>query len=261
MDNKLLVPNEAVPYILYQRTNYLRFDQNVIYKSLHRIFPNPAYRSLIRLESGLFADQVKARYAESMDYEYKNIQDFLPKTCKVVLDIGCGVAGVDPFLAWHYPEPVVFYLLDKSMTDTKVLYEYRPRASFYNSLLVAKALLIMNGIGEEQIKLLEANEAYAIQTDRKVDLVISLLAWGFHFPVETYLDQVCAILSGQGVVIMDLFREGDGLGRMKERFAHVEIIRERSNQIRIAASKKNRVVCPRSAWLSSCGSEPTRFGA
>lgn len=237
MKNKLQVPPEAVKYILFQRTNYLRFSNSIFYKAAHKIFPDISYKLLITLESRIFKDQIIYRYAESMQNEYASIKDFLPSKCETVLDIGCGVAGVDPYFSWHYKNPIQFFLLDKTFTDNKVVYKYREKASFYNSLLVAKKLLTLNGIDDTQIHLIEANDEYAIPIKTHIDLVISLLAWGFHFPVSTYLNQVLTNLQNDGTLIIDISKESDGINELQRKFQTVNVIREKKDHIRIFARK------------------------
>lgn len=234
-DLELRIPDEAVPYILFQRTKYLRATRNVFYRSIHKIFPATAYKLLVRLESWLYRTRIMDRYTQSMFNEYMSIRMHLPGSCRAVLDIGCGMAGSDPFLARHYPEPVSFLLLDKTVTDRVIFYEYRPHASFYNSLSVAQKLLVLNGIQEERIKLLEADDHFTICVDQKIDLVISLLAWGYHFPVDTYLDQVYSVMSPTGTLIMDLSQKAEGINCLKKRFASVEVIQEKVGQVRVAA--------------------------
>lgn len=238
MNNKLQVPPEAVKYILFQRTNYLRFSNSVFYKAAHRIFPDTSYKLLITLESRFFRDHIINRYAESMHYEYANIKDFLPPKCEAVLDIGCGVAGVDPFISWHYKNPIHFFLLDKSFTDNKVVYEYREKASFYNSLSIAQKLLIWNGIDETRIHLIEADDEYAVPIKTHIDLVISLLAWGFHFPVSTYLNQVLVNLHNDGTLIIDISKESDGINELRKKFQTVNVIREKKDHTRIVARNR-----------------------
>ena len=237
MIHKLQVPGEAVSFILYQRTNYLQFSNSVIYKFLYKIFPNASYKLLVNIESKVFRDQIVNRYAESMHNEYMNIKDYLPDKCESVLDIGCGVAGIDPFIAWHYHLPILFYLLDKTTTDNKIMYGYRQRASFYNSLIIAQKLLVHNHIQGTQIHLIEADDNYTVPITTHIHIVISLLAWGFHFPVNTYLEQVYSLLSDTGILILDVSKNSNGANELRKKFSSVSIIGERKDHIRILAKK------------------------
>ena len=237
MEFQLEVPDAAVRYILYQRTNYLHFTNTAAYKALHKLFPQSSYKLAVGLESRLRAAQTKERYAESMRSEYESLRAFLPSTCRTVLDIGCGVAGIDPFIARHYQNPVDFYLLDKTTTDREILYGFRARASFYNSLSVAQELLALNAIPEERIHPVTANSADSIPVDEKIDLAISLLAWGFHFPVSTYLDQVHSLLSDEGLLILDIQKDTDGIQELRIKFGTVDVILKRDVFSRVAARK------------------------
>jgi hypothetical protein len=48
------------------------------------------------------------------------------------------------------------------------------------------------------------------------------LAWGFHFPVQVYLEEVEAALAPDGVVIIDLRRGLGQEGVVRERFEVVQ---------------------------------------
>ncbi len=237
MEFRLQIPDEAVSYILYQRTQYLRTASTLPYRLSHRLFPQATLRFTVGLESRLRREPVKDRYAKSMSNEYESLRPFLPSACAAVLDIGCGVAGVDPFIAQHYREPVDFYLLDRTATDRRIVYEFRPRAAFYNSLQAAQRLLVLNGIPVERIHLLQADERNSVPVDREIDLVLSLLAWGFHFPVGTYLDRVHDLLSARGALILDVSRQSKGIEELKDKFASVEVILEREAYFRVLAKK------------------------
>ena len=81
--------------------------------------------------------------------------------------------------------------------DRNIHYGYEKTSSFYNSLLVAKDLLVMNGVSEDFIILSEAN-GDGILTQNKIDIIISLISWGFHYPIHVYLNRVRELLSQRG---------------------------------------------------------------
>ncbi len=68
-----------------------------------------------------------------------------------------------------------------------------------------------------------------------LDVVISLLAWGFHFPVSTYLDWVCSCLAAGGRLIMDVRRGTDGMKPLAARFSKLSVISETAKAQRICA--------------------------
>lgn len=235
-----MIPDAAVEYILFQRTGYLRFPAAFVDRHLLRRLPFrlPFYNALVAVESRLGPERVKALYREDMRSEYLSIASVLPECCAAVLDIGCGVAGVDVWIDRHYRgQRPVFYLLDRSRVDRSVYYLFEQRAAFYNSLDVARATLVANGIDQRRIHLLEAGDGATVDLPAPVDLVISLLLWGFHYPVQTYCDIVHRRLSTQGVAVLDVRKGTDGLDVLRRRFGRVEVISESPKQSRVAAWK------------------------
>ena len=199
------VPDNAVKYILFQRAGYLVFNNNKILNKLfysNSIFP---YEKALIFESVIFKNRIKNMFINDMLKEYKNIENSLPKNAKSILDVGCGVAGIDVFISNHYKNNNInFYLLDKSKIDKKVYYNFNLKGSFYNSLSASKSLLVNNGIKPNNIKLQEVNENCVILFKQKFDLVISLISWGYHYPVTTYLNQVYDLMNINGVLIIDI---------------------------------------------------------
>jgi len=193
-------PKAAGRYIALQRTHL----QSSAANSARRLFgPRLFNRYLV----GLFTSPAKiaTAYGRELAAEYGSMAPFLPESATSILDIGCGVAGIDVFLFRHYAaQAPQLLLMDKSMTDVSIRYGYRPHASFYNDLDVALAVLAANDIPKARVKLLEAKPGQIIGQARNIDLIVSLLSWGFHYPLDTYLDEALAALSPQGVIIIDL---------------------------------------------------------
>lgn len=173
-----------------------------------------------------------------MQLEYNVIRDHLPNNCFRILDIGCGIAGIDIFIYNHYSsEKICFFLLDKSQIDTGVHYGFKQHGEFYNSLSLAKKTMVLNGIPGSNINLLEATENGYIAIKEPVDLVLSLISWGFHYPVSTYLDNVYEILSDKGVLILDVRKGTDGIQKLENKFGNHYVICDRQ--------KYQRVICRR----------------
>jgi SAM-dependent methyltransferase len=235
--NALAIPDSAIAYILFQRA-YWRLPITPLYRFLDKTLPfqTPLYNLAIAVESRLGKLQIKARYDADMRSEYYSIRQALPTTCVSVLDIGCGVAGINAFIQWHYENKSIdFYLLDKTEVAKVVYYLFKPTGAFYNSLDVAQELLIRNGVPRHAIHTLEANTEYTIPTDASFDVVLSLLSWGFHYPVATYLETVKARLAANGVVILDVRKATDGLATLQRSFQQVDIIQETPKYHRVAA--------------------------
>lgn len=232
------IPDKAVPYILFQRTAYLKYTNSFLYKALRKVSPMPLYKPVVYLESFFRGGAIKDLYMEDMAHEYAVIKNALPEECRSVLDIGCGIAGINIFIQKHYNnEDLKFYLLDKSAVEDNVFYLFNARGAFYNSLDLARDTLMSSGIKKQNIALLEANEKNDISVAGSLDLIISLISWGFHYPIATYLDRVHEILSEKGRLIIDVRKETDGLDLLKSRFSNVQIIEETTTRQRVVCSK------------------------
>jgi SAM-dependent methyltransferase len=187
MDTSFTVPEAALPYIALHRTQ-LRGD-------------------------------LRAEYARSVAEDYELISPVLPAKAQATLDIGCGMAGIDVLLWRHYRNPVINLLDGTGDTPVRVL--YHPTMSPYNSMAVARELLEGNGVPRERIVEWAPDPALTLP---QCDLVVSLLSWGFHYPVSTYLPLVERCLRPGGRLIIDVRRGFGGLDELDQRLWCVEIV-------------------------------------
>jgi len=236
----LNIPDAAVPYILFQRTAYLIYQNNKWINKIIIRLPFLSYDRMVRFESRLFGARIKRLFSADMEREYETIKAYLPQAPKAILDIGCGVAGIDVMLNNHYKaiksSPGI-YLLDKTELNDKVYYGIQKKAAYYNSLDIAKNILIDNGVEASRINMQEVSEDPKIFPGTKFDLIISLISWGFHYPVETYLDQVFDILNQGGTLIIDIRKSTGGEELVKNKFGSYKVIYEAQKHRRILAVK------------------------
>ncbi len=143
----MIIPDHAVRYILLQRTHYIKLQRNFIIKLIKKLLPNKyRYTAFIDLEIFLGNSAIKNDYMADMEEEYLDIKNYLPLKAINILDIGCGIGGIDVFLSKHYnSQETTFDRLDKTQTDT-IYYGFKEKAAFYNSLDVAREFLSLNGI-------------------------------------------------------------------------------------------------------------------
>jgi len=236
--NQIVVPDEAVKYILFQRTAYQRLTNTWANRVFKRFSPFSIYNQIVKVDAKFNPSRIKSLYSDDMQQEYLSIKDFLPDNCSSILDIGCGVSGIDVFISKHYKDQKqVFYLLDKTYTENSVFYEFKQKGAFYNSLEVARELLLRNGMSERNISLLVATDNNEISIDGNVDLVISLISWGYHYPVETYLDRVYNLLNKDGRMIIDVRKNTNGIDLLKHAFGKLDVIFNGDKYQRVLASK------------------------
>lgn len=232
----LNIPNKALAYILFQRTEFSIYATR---RLLLRIVMNkriPIYNMAVKIEALLFPSRTKRLFSLDMEREYDIIKDFLPKKAEHILDIGCGVAGIDIMLHRQF-QNANFYLLDKTEVNSKVYYGIEKEAAYYNSLYIAEEILKLNGVDKSHIFLQEVSEA-PLFPGKKFDLIVSLISWGFHYPIPTYLDYVYNALRPGGMLIVDVRKDTGGDKLLEEKFGPLRIIYEAQKYRRIVVLKK-----------------------
>ncbi len=125
------------------------------------------------------------------------IDDLAPKR---VADIGCGYAFFDLFLARD--ANIELLLIDIESNDRRH-FGFRAEAAAYASLSVARQLLVDNAVRPDTVQTLNPNERPPEEAG-PVDLAVSFLSCGFHYPVDLYLPFLTHALAPGGAAIFDL---------------------------------------------------------
>lgn len=225
MTENINIPDEAIKYILFQRTECLYLTKTRLFKLSNKYSPFSLYKPTVKLDAFLRKKSIRSSFSKDLEQEYLSIRSFLPKKCDSVLDIGCGVAGLDVFLTKHYsPKNIVLYLLDKTKTEKIIYYMFEEKGAFYNSLEIAQKLLLENNIKKGNINLIEATGNNEIIIRNKIDIVISLFSWGFHYPISIYLNTVYELLNDRGCLIIDIRKGTDGKKKLKDKFSEIKTI-------------------------------------
>ena len=118
---------------------------------------------------------------------------------KSVADIGCGYAIFDLFLWQDAQCPIL--LIDLETTSERH-FGYKPTGAAYSNLEVARRFLVANGVSEQSITLRNPL-SFKFTPETQVDLAVSFISCGFHYPVETYLDFFQNNVASEGGVILD----------------------------------------------------------
>jgi SAM-dependent methyltransferase len=182
-----------------------------------------------------------------MEYDYASLSGFLPVSAGRILDIGCGLAAIDVYLYRHYrngPPPELF-LLDRTELTGMPRYGLKTNGEFYNSLAVARRVLSRNGIPKDQVKIFAATADYSLP-DCEFDLVVSLASWGFHYPVETYLDSVWRRLRPGGRIVIDVRTDSGGEKTLAKYFSRLQVLARplEGKAIRFGAEKDGMISRP-----------------
>ena len=190
----------------------------------------------IRLQRTTYKDaETAAAYEKDIQKDFDSIKNFLPENCGKILDIGCGIAGIDLFLSRHYKGIPQIYLFDYDKIDEEIYYGYRKRGSVYNSLSDSMEFLAMNGVDKGKIEARNVEGGFRLD---QYDVIISLISYGFHYPIETYLREIK--MCKAGIVILDLRKKSKVLDKktlqidlLKNNFDSVEVIADYQKHERI----------------------------
>ena len=91
------------------------------------------------------------------------------------------------------------------------------------------------GITNDKIITMEA-EKENLASLTNIDVVISSIAWGFHFPVGKYVEEVKKLMHQDSVLIMDLRKGQNGIETLQNFFS-VNKILEGKKSIRVWCTK------------------------
>jgi len=145
---------------------------------------------------------VQAEYGEGIAQAFRSFRDYLPDDAEHIADIGSGMAGIDVLLGRHYPDATL-HLLDKEGVSPHINAGFHRRAedfAHYNDFDAALELLAANGVSGRVV----CHDLSAMPfPEMEFDVVVSLLSWGFHYPICTYAPRC------KGVMIVDV-RKGTG---------------------------------------------------
>lgn len=221
---QIKIPNSLLYYIILQRTSYLN-----IYFHLLPVF-------LKKISVFFFQIRIKNKYNQDMISDYESMEDYFPQNISNILDIGCGIAGLDIHIYKKNNQPNI-HLLDRTAMDSSVYYGFEQEGSYYNSLVLAKSFLVINGVREDKIFLYDLEKNTPNFSQDFFDLVISTISWGFHYPVSTYLRIVADSLKSSGVLILDI-RKNTGGEQELELYFDVKPIKDYGKHIRYYCKKK-----------------------
>ena len=152
---------------------------------------------LLRKQRTHYRDPAR-EYGEELRHTFATFSHLLPAKARRVLDIGCGMAGIDALLSEHYGHDVDLYLADRQGESPKIRLGFSRAASHYHDFVSALDLLSANAVRIDQVHPINVDQDKF--PSEPFDVVISLLSWGFHYPIDDYAPRIA---SG-GVIIADI---------------------------------------------------------
>lgn len=209
---------------LLQRTDLQKVPK-IIPKGMHPFI----HKKIIAVEAVLRTNQLLRLYYHQMQQDWEQIRQYLPQGTFRLLDIGCGLGGIHA----HHDNSPEIWLVDKDGRSKDLYYGFEAQASYYNRLdVTAPYLTEVSGIPMERLHFL--NVAVEPLPEQEFDVILSLLSWGFHYPLEEYLAYALGHLVSEGVVIVDCRVGTEGLDLLKR---HLDVTVIESTR------KYQRVVC------------------
>lgn len=230
----------ARPFVLYQRTELLppRTPPTLLEKLLRKVkLADDGYKKFVERHANNAGESIDAQYSAIMREKAEALIPHIPSDAASLLDIGCGIAALDYYLFRHLNDPNLF-LLDRTETEDQIFYMYKPSGAFYNSLELAEELLVKNGVPRGKVtKILAPDDGVIELPDKSLDVVISTISWGFHYPVETYLESVRRILSDRGVLLIDV-RKRTGGQEALETYFDCEVVEDYRKHVLLRCTLK-----------------------
>jgi hypothetical protein len=157
--------------------------------------------------------KVKKRYLESVLTEAQALtylaESFVNDDSFKVLDIGCGIAGYHrDWLRSRSNSNDHLYLLDSNNFHLSALaYGHGDSKRYYNSLNLAKYFIMQDNDFATNIKLLDIAKSYDFPL--QIDLVVSFISWGFHYPLSLYWERVLASTKLGGCIMVDIRKDSE----------------------------------------------------
>jgi SAM-dependent methyltransferase len=165
-------------------------------------------------------------YRGEAEQEADSVIPHLPEGTTRLMDLGCGLAAADLAIGLRLPD-LSFSLVDQDRFEDRPHYGFEAEASAYNSLAETMVFLTQNGLAVERVETTDML-SQSFPSGTTMDAVISLISWGFHYPVETYVNEVFDVLRPNGVVILDVRRGTNGLDVLSRRFGADAVMEIRS---------------------------------
>jgi SAM-dependent methyltransferase len=208
----LRIPEAAVANLLLQRTQYIQ---------------------PLKQAQGNQGQLLGMMYFREMMQEFNQIRPALPAECRSVMDIGCGLGGIDVLIDRHYGGRPTFSMVDKDGSSPRIYHGFEAEGAFYNELSATREFLAMNGVDGSRVRTFDVN-AGAFPEETGFDVVLSLLSWGFHYPVATYAEAVRSRLSPSGVLVLDVRLGTGGEEALSRLFGRIDVLQATPKYARLA---------------------------
>jgi len=164
----------------------------------------------IESEIDRLGDDIARRVAGVLHAEYRAMKETLAELAPTrIADIGCGYAIWDLFAARDLGCDIL--LIDIEQNENRH-FGYAAEAAAYTSLAGAKTFLVANGIDAKRVVTINPDQQ-DLSKAGAVDLAVSFVSCGFHYPASTYMDFFTNSVSPGGSIMLDL-RKGNAAAQI-----------------------------------------------
>ena len=152
-----------------------------------------------------------------------------------IADIGCGYALFDLFMARSYGSKIT--LIDLEDNDHRH-FGFNEEGSAYSNLSKAVDFLRANGVKARSIKKLNPDKD-DVMAIKPVDIAVSFLACGFHFPVDVYMPFFREKVVPGGHILLDL-RSATSRAQMETlaELGDVSVLKDAGKQLRVMVKRR-----------------------
>lgn len=145
--------------------------------------------------------------AARADSAWEILKDYLPDKVDTLLDIGSGLAMLDPLIVNARGTKKV-YLIDGDGTAEQRA-GFKDTAEAWSNVSYGQAVVVANVPKNVPVLGMFPTGADAIP-DKSIDLIVSFRAWGHHFSIESYIPLVKRVLADGGHIITDIRNKTNG---------------------------------------------------
>ena len=168
-----------------------------------------------------------------MEFEYKQISNYIELKDKEVLSIGSGVCGLELIIYSNYPNNF-FSIIEKNYISKKVTYGWDTQNfEAYNNLELVNNFLIKNGMDKKNFMIYNYDLGNLPQ--KNFDLILSLYSLDYHYDFSLYESYIKKVSNKNTKIIFDTIRPD----YFKKIFDNVEIIYSKENTVH----KSKRILC------------------
>jgi SAM-dependent methyltransferase len=165
------------------------------------MFKFPDDKETMKILNLQVTNKERDAYLKISESEYSLYKEYIPKSVKRVVDLGCGLGRASIYLNSQLDNDPRFIFADYNEVSEKVKYGWNPQSSTYNSLRKTKEFAVLNGMINFSTLDLGVKDLSGIDN---VDIIISVLAVGFHYPVEGYLSDFHRMIKDDGIIVLGI---------------------------------------------------------